>query len=282
MASIPDAARVAFLGPPGTFGEEAASRAAPGAELVPFPSHAAVAGAVDSGMADVGVVAIENSISGSVAETLDVLIHDTTLTIQAELIVPIVHSLIARPATQGADIRVIYSHPQVFGQCRRFLERCFPDAQLEAALSTSEAVATALRRKGDAAAIATERAAALYGGEVLARGIQDSAGNVTRFVVLGRGTPPPTGRDRTSIAFTFAEDRPGSLAGVLNEFARRGINCSKIESRPTRSVFGEYVFLIDFEGHQDDRAGREVLDAIRPLCSEVKVFGSYPRWQANS
>jgi prephenate dehydratase len=136
-----------------------------------------------------------------------------------------------------------------------------------------------LKRPGDAAAIGTVRAAELRGAQVLVHGIQDAANNATRFLLIGRGTPPPTERDRTSIAFTFADDRPGSLAGVLNEFARRGINCSKIESRPTRLVFGEYVFLIDFDCHRSDPRGTEVLDAIRPLCADLKVFGSYPRWQ---
>jgi len=270
--------KLAFLGPPGTFGEEAAMRYAPDAELLPFPSHAAVAAAVDSGMADAGVVAIENSINGSVAETLDILIHETTLQIQGELVLPIEHNLVARPGARADQVKVIYSHTQSLGQCRKFIERCFPKAHLEAALSNSEAVEQAMQRD-DAAAISTRRAAEIYGAEILAHAIQDSANNVTRFVVLGRGKRAPTGRDRTSIAFTFADDRPGSLASVLNEFATRGINCTKIESRPTRAAFGEYVFLIDFEGHVDDPGCRDVLDAVRARCSEVKVFGSYPRWQ---
>ncbi|GIW15572.1 MAG: prephenate dehydratase [Tepidiforma sp.] len=269
--------RIAYLGPPGTFGELAAMQYDPAAELMPFPSHAAVAAAVESGMADLGVVAIENLINGSVQETLDILIHETDLQIQAELVVPVRHNLVAKPGTRPADVRVIYSHPQALGQCRKFLERCFPHAQAEAALSTTEAVELALRRNGDAAAIATERAAQLLGAEVLARDIQDSENNVTRFLVLGRGLPAPTGRDRTSIAFTFAEDRPGALASVLNAFAAANINCTKIESRPTKATFGEYVFLIDFEGHQQDPAVRDVLERIRPLCAELKVFGSYPR-----
>lgn len=269
--------RIAYLGPPGTFGELAAMQFAPSAELMPFPSHAAVAAAVESGMADLGVVAIENLLNGSVQETLDILIHETDLQIQAELIVPVRHCLVARPGTRPSDVRVIYSHPQALGQCRKFLERCFPGAQAEAALSTTEAVQLALRREGDAAAIATERAAELMNAEILARDIQDSENNVTRFLVLGRGLPPPTGRDRTSIAFTFAEDRPGALASVLNAFAAANINCTKIESRPTKSTLGEYVFLIDFEGHQDDPPVRAVLEQIRPLCAELKVFGSYPR-----
>jgi prephenate dehydratase len=269
--------RLAYLGPPGTWGELAAMKFDPGAELLPFPSHAAVAVAVESGMADAGVVAIENLINGSVQETLDILIHETTLQIQAELLLPIEHNLVAQPGTRADQVKVIFSHPQALGQCRKFLERCFPKAQAEAALSTTEAVQLAMRRSGDAAAIATERAAQLEGAEIIARHIQDTDSNVTRFLMLGRGHRPPTGRDRTSIAFTFVEDRPGALASVLVAFAEAGINCTKIESRPTKATFGEYVFLIDFEGHQDDANCRAVLDTIRPLCAELKVFGSYPR-----
>ncbi|MEO8540005.1 MAG: prephenate dehydratase [bacterium] len=269
--------RLAFLGPAGTFGEEAALKFAPDAEMLPFPSHAAIAAAVESGMADLGVVAIENLINGSVAESLDILIHETKLTIQAEIIIPVVHNLIAKPGTRADQVQIIFSHTQALGQCRKFIERCFPKAQVEAALSTTEAVDLALSRDGDAAGISTARAAALRGAEIIASGIQDSDANVTRFMVLGRGQPAPTGRDRTSIAFTFSDDKPGALASVLNEFARAGINCTKIESRPTKATFGEYVFLIDFEGHALDPKGRAVLDAITPLCGELKVFGSYPR-----
>ena len=274
--------KLAYLGPPGTFGEEAALRygaqSDEGFELAPFPSHAAVAAAVESGRADAGVVAIENSINGSVAETLDILIHETALQIQAELVLPIELNLLAPPGTRLQDVAVVYSHPQPLGQSRHFLERVLPDAQPEAALSTSEAVTMAMRRSGDAAAIGTLRAAELAGAEVLARGIQDTENNVTRFLVLGASSPPPTGRDRTSIAFTFAEDHPGALAGILDVFADAGISCSKIESRPTKEAFGEYVFLVDFQGHKDDAAGQRVLAAIRPQCAMLKVFGSYPRF----
>ena len=270
--------RLAYLGPPGTFGEEAARAYAPTADGIPCPSHAAVAAAVESGAADFGVLAIENSLNGSVAETLDILIHDTTLRVQAELVLPVVHNLIVRPGTRPESIRVIYSHPHALGQCRRFLERLYPAVRLEAALSTAEAVAIAVERT-DAAAIATTRAAELHGGEVLAASIQDTTDNVTRFIVLGRGSPPPSGRDRTSIAFTFAQDQPGSLSGVLAAFARRGMNCSKIESRPTKEVFGEYVFLVDFEGHEEDPGPKAALAEVRALTADLKVFGSYPRWR---
>ncbi len=270
-------ASIAFLGPQGTFGEEAAIRFAPGATLVPCPSHAAVAAAVEAGQAEVGVLAIENAINGSVAETLDILIHETDLQIQAELVLPIQHNLVARPGTKPENIRVIYSHTQALGQCRHYLESHFPTAQFEPALSTAGSVELAMKRDGEAAAISTLRAAELGGAEVLAADIGDEPHNVTRFVVVAQGKQPPTGRDRTSIAFWFASDKPGSLAGVLNEFADRGINCTKIESRPTRAHFREYVFLVDFDAHQADPAGAEVLAAIRPLCSAVKVFGSFPR-----
>ncbi len=271
--------RLAYLGPAGTFGEEAAIRYAPEARLVPFASHAAVAAAVESGEADEGVMAIENFLNGSVSETLDILIHETTLRIQHELVLPIEHHLIVPRGGRLEDISVIYSHTQALGQCRQYLDREFPNVHVEAALSTAQAVEFAVIRGKGAAAIGTERAAEIYGGEIAERSIQDSNRNVTRFVVLGRGKQPPTGKDRTSIAFTFPQDRPGALAGVLNEFAGRSINCTKIESRPTREVFGEYVFLIDFEGHEDDAICREALERIRPQCSMLKVFGSYPRWQ---
>jgi prephenate dehydratase len=271
--------RLAFLGPRGTNGEEAALRFAPDAEPVPCPSHAAVVAAVEAGSADQGIVAIENLLTGSVAETLDLLIHETSLRIQAELRLPIEHNLVVKRGTKLDQIRVVYSHPQAFGQCRKFLTERLPAVATEAALSTAEAVELALRRNGDAAAISTARAAKLNDAEILVRSIGDSSNNVTRFVALGRRHSPPTGRDRTSIAFTFAVDRPGSLAGVLDAFAAANVNCSKIESRPTRATFGEYVFLIDFEGHAENAQGKAILDTIRPLCAEVKVFGSYPRWQ---
>ncbi len=249
---------------------------APDAELVPFPSHAAVAAAVGGGQADEGVLAIENSVNGNVAETLDILIHETSLQIQSELLVPIHHNLVVAEGTALTDIDVIYSHTQALGQCRRFLEAELPEALLEAALSTSQAVELAVQRTRSAA-IGTERAAELFGAKILRRGIQDVDNNVTRFVVLADGRQSSTGRDRTSIAVLFDGDEPGLLAGLLTAFADRGINCSKMESRPTRATFGEYVFLIDFEGHQDDPICAEALEIVHSRSLKVTVFGSYPR-----
>jgi prephenate dehydratase len=269
--------RLAYLGPAGTFSEQAALLHDPQAQLLPFSSVAAVAAAVDSGMADEGVAAIENSLEGSVNETLDILIHESGLSICRELVLPIEHCLLAASATSSPDVRVIYSHPQALGQCRRFLERCFPKAQLEAALSTTAAVEQMLSQEG-AAAIATQRAAEIYGAQVLARGIQDNAANKTRFVVLTPDDCPPTGRDKTSIAFTVAHDRPGTLVNVLHEFSDRQINLTKIESRPSKEELGVYIFLVDMEGHRADPAVAEALERVREQAFFFKVFGSYPRY----
>lgn len=277
MASTPEAA-VAYLGPPGTFGEEAARRHAPRAPLLPRPSHAEVARAVEAGEAAAGALAIENSLNGSVAETLDILIHETTPPIQAEVLVPVIHHLVAAPGVEAGAIEVIYSHTQALGQCRAFLRERHPRARLEAALSTAHAaeVAVARAREG-AAAIATARAAERCGARVLAEGIQDRRDNATRFVVVGAPAPAPTGRDRTSIAFRFADDRAGLLAAALAVFADRDINCTKMESRPTRAGMGEYVFLIDFEGHARDPRCAEALAALEAMTAHLKVLGSYPR-----
>ena len=280
MGSTPEPAgavvRVAYLGPPGTFGEEAARRCAPGADFLPYPTHGAVARAVESGEAETGVMAIENSLNGSVAETLDILIHETALKIQAELLVPVVHNLVVAPGTALDQIDLIYSHPQALAQCRAFLEGHCPEAHQAASLSTAEAVERAVERPR-AAAIATARAASLYGAEILAESIQDQENNATRFVVIGTGEPEPCGRDRTSIAFEFAGDRAGLLTAALSEFSSRGINCTKMESRPTRATFGEYIFLIDFEGHAHDPQCAAALDGLRGMTSMLKVFGSYPQ-----
>jgi len=269
--------RIAFLGPPGTFTEEAALLYDPAAQLLPFASVAAVAAAVDSGMADEGVVAIENSIEGSVTDTLDILIHESRLSIRRELVLPIEHSLLVRPGTQAAEVKAIFSHPQALAQCRRFVERCFPKAEVVAALSTSAAVEEMMAREG-AAAIATRRAAELYEAELLARGIQDRPDNLTRFVVLAESDHPATGNDKTSLAFSFADDRPGLLVTALQEFSSRDINLTKVESRPTKERLGEYIFLLDLAGHRSDPTVAEALAKVQALSSLFRVFGSYPRY----
>jgi prephenate dehydratase len=274
--------RLAFLGPAGSYSEQASLDHEPEAALLPFASIPAVAAAVDSGHADEGVVPIENSLEGSVTEVLDVLIHESNLFIRHELVVPINHCLLAKPGTRTDDIKVIYSHPQALGQCRSFLGERFPGAALIASLSTSAAVQEMNDSEAVAAAIANARAATLYGAQTLAQDIQDTPNNLTRFVVLAPSDHPPTGSDKTSFCFEFDDDASGILYSVLGEFARRHINLAKIESRPTRRSLGRYVFLVDLEGHREDGVVREALEAVRAQVSMLKVFGSYPMHVSSS
>ena len=272
------AKRLAYLGPAGTNTEQACLTYDPGATRLSFPSIRAAAAAVDSGKADECVVPIENSLEGSVTNTLDLLIHDSTLFIRHELALPIKHYLVARDGSGTEDIRVIYSHPQALAQCRSFLSKSLPDAELVASMSTASAVEEMLRRGADAAAIATERAGSLYGAKILAQEIEDTPNNMTRFVVLAPTDHPRTGADKTSICFSFDEDAPGVLHSVLGEFAKRGINLAKIESRPTRQSLGRYIFLVDLEGHGEDAIVQKALSEVKSQVSMFKVFGSYPRY----
>jgi prephenate dehydratase len=273
--------RLAYLGPPGTFGEQAALRYAPDATLVPCPSHSAVAAAVRAGTVDQGIIAVENSVEGSVSESIDALIHDTDVQVRAEVVIPIEQCLIVAPGRAAADVRVILSHSNALGQCRAYLERHYPDARVEPTLSTSGAVQEALARP-DGAAIASARAAEVFGGAILARGIQDRATNQTRFQVIAAADAPPTGDDKTSLAFTTYHDRPGSLVAVLQELSARGINLTKIESRPSRDALGVYVFLVDLEGHRTDATVAGALTALQDKTQTLRVIGSYPRFRASA
>ena len=272
---------IAYLGPPGTFTEEAALLYDKTAQLIPSNSILAVAVAVVTGMSGVeeGVVPIENSIEGSVTDTLDLLIHESGVLIRKELVLLIEHHLLVKPGTEASEVKVLFSHPQALGQCRRFMEQNFPEVTVAAALSTAAAVEEMMASPHPAAAIGTRRAAELYGAETLAKGIQDQASNVTRFVVLAKEDHPPTGFDKTSLCFSFAEDRPGVLCEVLQEFAQRNINLAKVESRPSKESLGKYIFLIDLEGHHDDPPVSEALQQVRERTSLFKVFGSYPRYK---
>lgn len=278
--------RIAYLGPPGTYTEDATERYDPAAERFPCPTISATAEAVRSGEADEGVAPIENSLEGAVNDTLDLLIREETLLVRREVLVPIRHCLLVKPGTREADIEAVYSHPQALGQCRHYLEETFPKARLVASLSTAASVEQMQASDAPAAAIASRRAANLYGAAVLAEDIQDQAGNTTRFVVLAREDHEPTGDDKTSICFDFDEDRgtlvgdtPGLLYNVIGEFAQRNISMTKIESRPAKREMGRYIFLIDLIGHRRDAAMTEAIEAVRRRTSHMKVFGSYPRYR---
>ena len=270
---------VAYLGPEGTFSEEAAILYAPEWERLPYPSIRDAAMSAESREADEAVLPIENSIEGAVNMTLDYLIHDSTLSIVGEVVLAIRQCMIAGRETRAVDIKTVRSHPQALAQCRRYLQREYPEAELVASISTAGAVEEALNEGPTSAAIGNRRAAALFGAVVLEDGIEDNPNNMTRFVAMGRNRPAPTGDDKTSICFGFDSDAPGLLYGALGEFADRGINMAKIESRPTRHELGRYVFLADLIGHREDDRIRGAIDALERRASDLKVFGSYPRCQ---
>jgi prephenate dehydratase len=270
--------RTGYLGPAGTNSEVAALRAGPDDTLVPFTTITAVVRAVEAGDLDRGVVPIENSLQGTITDTVDNLIEREGIAICGEVVLAIEHCLMARPGLDRGAITVIYSHPQSLGQCRRYLEAHFPNVRTEASLSNAEAVETAMRTE-HAAAIGPSRAADIYGAHILERGIEDSRVNKTRFVVIAREGASPTGDDKTSIAFAVAHDRPGTLVSVLHEFSDRSINMTKIESRPSGEELGVYVFLIDIEGHRDDPLVAQALAAVKEQASFFRIFGSFPAWR---
>ncbi len=277
---VAEGATVAFLGPVGTFSEQAllTEPDLADASLVALPTFAAVLTAVEKGEADLGFVAIENAIEGTVNVTQDTLAFDADLLVQREVVLPVHLELMALPGVTIADVERVWSYPHALAQSRRFLARELPHAEPEASNSTADA-ARMLAEHGDrhGAAIAPARAAEVYGLEVLAHAIEDHDDNATRFVLVARsGIPAPTGHDKTSIVVFQRADEPGSLLSILQEFAARGINLTKLESRPTRRGLGDYCFMIDLEGHLRDEVVADALRALKAKQADVKFLGSYP------
>jgi prephenate dehydratase len=275
----PDRYKLGYLGPPGSFGEQAALRYDPNATRVPFDNHAEVLKALVADRVDRVILPVENSLEGSVMENIDGILREESLSICAEVVLPIEHFLIAAPGSNLRSVRIVMSHPQALGQCRAFLDELEQEQplQYEAAFSTAGAVEQAIRTPGTAA-IGSRRAAELYNGHILAANIADVRNNKTRFVVMDQADAEPTGDDKTSVAFTTQHDRPGSLIEVLSELPRHGINLTKIESRPSRQELGVYIFLIDFQGHRADTEVAEAIDAVASHASYFRLLGSYPRF----
>jgi prephenate dehydratase len=269
--------RRAFLGPAGTFTEEALlSLGVEGIEPLPCATIGEVFAAVSSGAAESGVVPIENSVEGSVNETLDALAFDHELHVTQEVVRDIHHALVVAPGVALADVTAVVSKPEATAQCREWLARNLPGRAAVAANSTAEAVQRAVAEPG-LAAIGTARAAQLYGGTVLHEAIEDFAGNQTRFVVIGRGIGDRTGHDKTSLALFMQRNKPGALLMILSEFAYGQIDLTKIQSRPTKKQLGQYMFFVDLAGHVDDPEVALALKCLSLKLREVKVIGSYPR-----
>ena len=221
-----------------------------------------------------GVVPVENSLEGTINQTHDLLLQ-STLQIGGEVKIKINHCLLALPGVKLSDINKVYSHPQALAQCGGFLEAMHISA--EPAYDTAGSAKMISKRKlRAAAAIASERAAALYGLDILQRNIEDDPENYTRFLVVGTNDAAPTGKDKTSIVFGTMHN-PGSLHKALNELAIRGINLTKIESRPIKGTPWEYHFFVDFEGHRNDKPCSEALQALTNSTTFLKMLGSYPR-----
>lgn len=281
MPGVPPA-RYAYLGPAGTFTEMALRSlpAAAKAELLPCGSVGAALGAVRDGSADGAVVPIENSVEGAVAVTLDELSSGEPLVITREMHVEVQFALLAKPGTDPATIRRVATHPHAEAQCRRWLAAQLPAADVVLETSTASAAAVVARQESPYdAAIAAPIAASTYRLATLATAIADTAGAVTRFVLASRPGPPPapTGADKTTLVVFIRDNHPGALLELLEQFAARGVDLTRIESRPVGSGLGEYCFSIDVEGHVAEARVGEALMGLRRTCADVRFLGSYPR-----
>jgi prephenate dehydratase len=272
--------KLAYLGPEGTFTEEALRILAPDAERHSCPNVGAALEAVRRGVADGAVVPLENSLEGGITSTLDELAGGEPLTIIAELLLPVRFSLLARPGTERRHIKRVITHQAAHTQCRGYLARELPDALVIAAASTA-AAAQEVSVPGSPydAAIGAAIAGEHYGLVEIAGGIGDRDDTVTRFVLVRpSGTlPAPTGADRTSLVAFLTDDHPGALQEMLTEFSVRGVNLTRIESRPTGNGIGSYFFHFDLEGHVSDARVGEAVSGLHRVCADVRFLGSYPR-----
>lgn len=271
--------KIGYLGPSGSYSYEVACRYAESvdtiSDCVALPNFAAIIDGVEQGRIDSGIIPVENSTYGAVATAMDMLLNLHKGTICGEMVLDIEHCLLSM-SKRMADIRYVYSHEQALEQCRRFFGENCPQVELVHCSSTSQACELA-RKNGTAyGAVAGKTAAQLYGLHVAAQNIQDNAFNQTRFLIIGEKRIEPTGRDKTSIAFAFPGDCPGSLYNILKSFANRNINLTRIESRPAKHTMGKYIFYIDFLGHCQHEQGAGILQEISGQVDWLKVLGSYP------
>ncbi|MGB7443919.1 MAG: prephenate dehydratase [Coleofasciculaceae cyanobacterium] len=272
-------ASIAYLGPPGTYTEAAAlayintlpKETADKSLFCPYPSISQTLQSVAQGQAELAVVPVENSIEGSVAITLDMMWQLDSIQIQQALVLPVRHTLLSRASSLDL-IRTVYSHPQALAQCQKWLEKCLPSVQLVPTNSTTEALKF-LDEDYTAGAIASQRAAKIYRLPVLASSINDYPDNCTRFWVLGKQASQ--GGSHTSLAFSTPANVPGALVKPLQVFANRGINLSRIESRPTKRSLGEYLFFIDLEAGASFAYVQAALSDLAAHTEILKIFGSY-------
>lgn len=284
--------KISYLGPEGTFTEEAlvkyivvlgemeaVTENSFELEKIALMTIPEVIKSVDRGDAIKGIIPIENSIEGSVNLTQDILTFESEVKIIAEITIPIRHYLIGKPGAGIKQIKRIISHPHATAQCRVYLGINFPGYEIIAANSTAEAVKRIKDEDSSSAAIGTKIAAELYNLEILASDIEDNKENKTRFVIIGNHIAARTGHDKTSIVCFLKKDKPGSLFNILKEFADRNINLTRLESRPAKKDLGDYVFMIDMDGHLHDEVVYEAIESLRNKVYLVKILGSYPSWE---
>jgi len=271
--------KYAYLGPAGTFTEAALLQITNQDDLLtPYANVTAALDAVRSGECAKALVPIENSVEGVVARTLDELAMGKPLVITAETTLPVSFALMSLPATEKANIKSIATHPHAESQCRTFIAKNFPQAEVIETASTAAAAQGLAAGKYDAA-IASPVAAKNYGLKIIAENIGDNENATTRFVLVEAPgeKPKATGADRTSLAVFIAIDHAGALLEILTEFAKRDVNLSFIQSRPTGRELGHYHFIIDAQGHIDDPAVAAAVTGLRSICEDIRFLGSYPR-----
>ncbi|MFH1285163.1 MAG: prephenate dehydratase [Candidatus Micrarchaeota archaeon] len=263
---------VAFLGPQGTFSHICAKKFfGSSVSFLPFVSIEDVFKSVESGIADYGVVPIENSVEGSVNSTLDML-STSSLRIRGEKKLPVQHNLLAKDGVKLEDIRIILSHPQALAQCRNYLARNLPRAERKETASTAHACELL---NSTSAAIASELAARIFKLNILRRRIQDNSDCSTRFVLISKSDAEPSGKDKTSLMFSVRH-KPGTLFSILRIFSENSINLTKIESRPSKQRPWEYNFFVDFDGHKKDKKCAKALKEVEKHTTFFKILGSYP------
>jgi prephenate dehydratase len=271
----------AYLGPKGTFTEAAFLQMpiAQGADLIPAESVREALTLVRTGKVFGALVPIENSVEGSVATTLDELGHGDSLEIIDEIAIPVEFALLAKPGTSISEIKRIATHPHAHAQCVDWLHKNTPGVHVLPAMSTAAAAEELSAGANYDAAICSVAAAKHYGLEILAQGIGDSDSAWTRFVLVSKPghAQPSTGNDKTTLSLFMHRNQPGALLNILTEFAVRGVDLSRLESRPTKQQLGDYFFSIDCVGHIDDANLGDALIELRRICADVKFLGSYPR-----
>jgi prephenate dehydratase len=278
--------KVGFLGPEGTFSQEAGKlyfKKVKNARLIPYSTFYDLLIAADKGAIDEGITPVENSIEGTVGAVMDMLVKDVNLMIREEIVLPVFQYLLAQPGIKLSQITDIVSHPQAIDQSKNFIRKKLPKAVLHLSYSTADAamrVSSSGSKKRNFAAIGAKGLTKLYGLSVIAEKINDYPDNSTRFIVLSKKDHARTGNDKTSIVFSIAKDKPGGLYDILGEFARRNINLTKVESRPSKRALGDYFFFIDLEGHRSQKGVADALSLIKKRVAFFKLLGSYPHARA--